>query len=72
VPEVVMNTRTGFLTPAGDTGAYAAAIKRLLDEEPMRLDMAAEARAFAGKERSIERAATRLNDILARYVGADR
>jgi len=70
VPEVVMAERTGRLTPAGDTHAYAAAIGLLLDCEPMRSRMATEAREFAGVERSIDRAAARLDEILARYVGS--
>jgi glycosyltransferase involved in cell wall biosynthesis len=69
VPEVVMAGRTGLLTAPGDARAYAAAIARLLESEPVRAQMAAEARAFAGKERSIDKAAERLDAILAHHVG---
>lgn len=69
VPEVVINGRTGILTPPGDTAAYAAAIGQLVLSEPVRARMAAEAREFAGIERSIEKAASRLNEILAKYAG---
>ncbi|MBW6422397.1 glycosyltransferase family 4 protein [Rhizobium sp. XQZ8] len=72
VPEVVIDSRTGILTPAGDTAAYAAAIERLLLSEPARMQMATEAREFAGVERSIEKAASRLDEILARYLGERR
>lgn len=72
VPEVVSDGLTGLLTPPGDTSAYAAAVSRLLGSEPERLLMAAEARQFAGTERSISRAAARLSEILAQYTGARR
>lgn len=70
VPEVVVDGRTGLLTPAGNVGAYAAAIERLLTSEAERQAMAAEARRFAGGERSVDRAALRLQEILTRYIGA--
>ncbi|MFB9949299.1 glycosyltransferase family 4 protein [Rhizobium puerariae] len=69
VPEVVVHGRTGLLTPPGDVGAYASAIDRLLRSEQERQAMATEARRFAGSERSIERAVSRLQDILTRYIG---
>jgi glycosyltransferase involved in cell wall biosynthesis len=72
VPEVVSNDRTGILTPPGDTTAYAEAIERLLLSEPVRMQMAVEAREFAGAERAIEKAASLLNRILANYAGERR
>jgi glycosyltransferase involved in cell wall biosynthesis len=69
VPEVVMDGRTGLLTASGDIEGYASAIEDLLDREPARMQMATEARRFAGAERSIERAAARLGEILMKYVG---
>ncbi|KGD96863.1 glycosyltransferase family 4 protein [Rhizobium sp. YS-1r] len=70
VPEVVVSGRTGLLMSAGDVSAYAAAIERLLTSGAERQAMAVEARRFASNERSVDRAAIRLQDILARYIGA--
>jgi glycosyltransferase involved in cell wall biosynthesis len=64
VPEVVVNGRTGWLTPAGDVGAYASAIGNLLTNEQQRMEMGAAARQFVRQERSLEAAAIRLNAML--------
>lgn len=65
VPEVVKSEMTGRLTPAGDTGAYAKAIESLLTDETSRRMLADGARRFVMEERSLEKAAERLNDILS-------
>ncbi len=44
IPEVVIEGETGFLCDLGDTDAMAARILRLLEDEPLRLRMAAAAR----------------------------
>ncbi len=68
VPSVVVDDRTGLLTPADDIGAYAQAIGRLLTDADLRSRLASGARAFVADERSIERAAVRLAEILDQYV----
>lgn len=70
VPEVVRHGETGLLTPAGDVGAYAAVLERLLTEREARDRMAEAARRFVTEECSLARAAQRLNDILQQHLGA--
>jgi glycosyltransferase involved in cell wall biosynthesis len=69
VPAVVLDGRTGLLTPAGDVGAYAAALARLLRDEMERQALGAAARRFVTIERSLEAAAKRL-DLLIREAVA--
>jgi glycosyltransferase involved in cell wall biosynthesis len=68
VPEVVSHGRTGLLTPAGDIDAYARAIEQLLTGQDERSAFAHAARIFAGEERSLDRAAVRLGEILDRTL----
>lgn len=70
VPEVVRNGETGFLTPPGDEAAFADAIAQLLTSEAERRSLSAAARRFVLAERSLERAAERLSDILSASLGA--
>jgi glycosyltransferase involved in cell wall biosynthesis len=70
VPEVVEHGRTGLLTPAGDRGAFADTIARLLTDEPLRSHFGQQARHFATEERSIAGAAEALGRILDRYVSS--
>ena len=69
VPEVVVNGRTGILTPPGDIDAYADAIRSALANAAMRNEMAFAARQFVRNERSLEVASRRLDDILKQHVG---
>ncbi|MBB2907621.1 glycosyltransferase involved in cell wall biosynthesis [Rhizobium sp. RAS22] len=64
VPEVVKSGATGLLTPENDSAAYADAIKALLYDDRRRQELAKAARRFVMHERSLENAATKLNDIL--------
>lgn len=64
VPEVVKSGTTGLLTPENDTAAYADAIKTLLGNDRQREKLAKAARRFVVNERSLENAATELNNIL--------
>lgn len=68
VPEVVEHGRTGILTPAGDKHAYATAIEHLLRSKDERRKMAIQARFFATVERSLDRAALRLDEILKHHL----
>lgn len=64
VPEVVRHGVTGFLTPPGDTAAYAAAMAQLLTDGALRAQMAQVARRFVLEDRSLTAAAARLADVL--------
>lgn len=44
VPEMVEDGRTGIIVPAGDSRQLAAAIGRLIEDEPLRLSLASAAR----------------------------
>jgi glycosyltransferase involved in cell wall biosynthesis len=70
VPEVVVNGRTGILTPPGDVVAYAQAIRLALANGQTRNDMAFAARQFVRDERSLEVASERLDEILKYHVGS--
>lgn len=47
IPEVMADGLSALLVPAGDSGAVAAAINRLLDDEPLRVALGAAARQRA-------------------------
>jgi glycosyltransferase involved in cell wall biosynthesis len=64
VPEVVRAGKTGILTPPGDVGAYAEAVRQLLHDNLQRLAMAEAARSFVREQRSQGMAAARLDAIL--------
>lgn len=69
VPEVVVNGKTGLLTAAGDSEAFARAITRLLRQESERLLLGSEARRFVLEERSLVAASRRLAEILHIAMG---
>ncbi|SFU22239.1 glycosyltransferase family 4 protein [Mesorhizobium sp. YR577] len=66
VPEVVRHGETSFLTPPGDVPAFAAAIERLLTQEDERALLSQAAWRFVLDERSLDMAATRLAELLAK------
>ena len=72
VPSVVIDGRTGILTPEGDVAAYAAAIHRLLSDDNERVRLAASARDFVGNERSLEAGSERLMSIIREFAGSAR
>lgn len=65
VPEAVLDGVTAFLTPPGDAGAFARAIEMLLTDRHRRAEMAAAARRFVAAERTLDRAARRIDEILS-------
>lgn len=69
VPSVVGDGRTGILTAAGDIGAYASAIRRLLSSDDERERLALGARTLVGRERSLEAASQRLMSIIHEFTG---
>ncbi len=64
VPDVVMDGSTGILVPELDMKAFAATVRELLDDGPRRAEMAITALTFADEDRSLVRAAERLNAAL--------
>lgn len=69
VPEVVADGVSGILTPPGDTDAYAGAIADLLNDDARRMALAAKARDFVLEQRSLDRAAATIDDILRETTG---
>jgi glycosyltransferase involved in cell wall biosynthesis len=69
VPSVVIDGRTGILTPAGNIAAYANAIRRLLSNDEERVRLAAGARDFVGSGRSLEASSRRLMSIIHEFTG---
>jgi glycosyltransferase involved in cell wall biosynthesis len=68
VPDVVEHGRTGLLAPAGDERALAGLVRELLLDGVRRSRLSSAAVAFAAGERSIESAALRLGQQLARFA----
>lgn len=68
VPDVVEHGTTGLLAPAGDERALAGLVRELLLDEGKRCRLSSAAVAFAAGERSIESAAIRLGQLLARFA----
>jgi glycosyltransferase involved in cell wall biosynthesis len=64
VPEVVVDGRTGLLTPEGDRAGYAAAIARVMHDPARRASMAQAACRFIRDERSLAPTARRLDALL--------
>lgn len=68
VPDVVRDGETGILVAADDASfapAFAAAVRRLLDDGDLRRSLGERARAFVATERTVAAAAARLNAALA-------
>ena len=70
VPEVVAHGKTGFLTPAGDDAAAAAAITRILTDAALQQTMGQAARHHARKTHGQPQAARRLDRLLMDAIGA--
>lgn len=70
VPAVVTHGRTGLLVRAGDVGALAAAVARLIGDGGLRHTLGAAARMAIATERNLEAASRRLDAVLRRSVGA--
>ncbi|MEI2298160.1 glycosyltransferase family 4 protein [Ensifer sp. MJa1] len=68
VPEVVCDGKTGVLTPEGDTDAYAAAMRGLIEDTARRRQLGEAARRFVHDERSFPAAALRLRAIFGEFL----
>jgi glycosyltransferase involved in cell wall biosynthesis len=69
VPEVVEDGVTGFLVPAGDTGALAAAVAVLLTDAEGRARMSAAARARVMRDHALGTAAAAIGAALKTVAG---
>jgi glycosyltransferase involved in cell wall biosynthesis len=72
VAGVVADGRTGFLTPANDTLAFAAALRRLLVDAPLREAMGCAAATHVRAHHDLRGASARLDAILDEVVSAQR
>jgi glycosyltransferase involved in cell wall biosynthesis len=63
LPELVADGETGILVPPADVPALAAAIKRLVENEELRLKMAKEARKRVQRKFNWEQAAKQVLDV---------
>ncbi|WP_169543533.1 glycosyltransferase family 4 protein [Sneathiella aquimaris] len=68
VPDVVLSGKTGLLCPAGDMPAFAAAIRKLLDEPHLRAQLGQNAANFARDKRGLEAASSMLKQQLGEVL----
>lgn len=68
VPDVVINARTGILSPPGDMLKFAQSIRALLDNPEKRKAMSIHAKEFVVGERSLNKAAKTLKDQLRQCI----
>ncbi|HZL18147.1 MAG TPA: glycosyltransferase, partial [Polyangia bacterium] len=68
LPEVVADGETGYLRPVGDVSAMAACAGRLLDDEPLRRQMATAARRRAETQFRVEPAVDRYLAVYRRLL----
>jgi glycosyltransferase involved in cell wall biosynthesis len=71
ISSVVCHGETGILTPLGDVGAFAQAIRKLLADAELRKRMGTQARRFVREERNVASAARILDTGLSK-ISADR
>jgi len=66
VPGIVASGDTGLLVPPGDVAAFAAAMRRLIVNNDLRVKMGVAARAKVEREHDLPVAAARLAEIIDR------
>jgi len=72
VPEVLRDGRDAILVPAGDSGALALAVRRLLADEPLRRALGTSGRRLVEEHYSGARMAESLGDLYARLLQAPK
>ncbi len=68
LPTIVADDETGSVTPEGDAGAFATAVRALLTDTPRRVQMAGAARRKAKTQHSLDSAAARLDEVVRNAV----
>ena len=71
VPSVVSDGETGFLTPPNDVTAYADAVRKLLGDPVLRIEMSEAARKFVHQERNLSVAGSILDRALVQATTPD-
>jgi len=69
IPEIVVDGETGILVPMGDSAALALAIRLLLADEPLRLEMGRRGRERVMRHFTIEQTARGVQDVYDQMLG---
>jgi Glycosyltransferase len=72
IPDFVKDGEDGFLVPPRDPAALAAAVNRLLDDEPLRRRMAEHVLQRARDEFDVEMCAARVRETIASLLPPGR
>jgi glycosyltransferase involved in cell wall biosynthesis len=68
IPAVIIDGETGLLTPAGDVGVFASALRELIRSPNLRERLGQTGRHFVHAERSLDAMAARLGAALAPFA----
>jgi glycosyltransferase involved in cell wall biosynthesis len=71
IPELVRDGETGLLVPSDHPAALAAAIRRLADDEPLRLRLGAQGRALVERQHDQRQTVRRLLALMGFSADAD-
>ena len=69
VPDIIRHGETGLLTAEGDSAAFAAAVKSLIETPERRMIFSAEARRVTAEQHSLTAAAEILDDLIMTVAG---
>ncbi len=65
IPELVKNGESGLIVPEGDQSALGAALRELIEDSELRLNMGRDARALVEREFDAQVQGSRLNELLS-------
>jgi len=68
VPDVVMDSRTGLLSPVGDMKIFADHVRTLIDDPALRLKMGDEGQRFVREERSLKATSSALKSHVEKVI----
>jgi glycosyltransferase involved in cell wall biosynthesis len=69
IPEIVQDGQTGFTVPPGDLGALVQALRPLLDNPELRLELGSRARLHVSRDYDAEKNSARLLQLLKLEAG---
>jgi glycosyltransferase involved in cell wall biosynthesis len=72
IPEIVQDGSTGLVVPAGDIGALAAALSKLVADAPLREQMGARARALVEQSFDASKNAAAVVELMREVAGEAR